>query len=197
MSGIDRITDKILGQARLQAENRVNYSKEAARKNEANLQKRFDRTLEAEKKHAEDKGDEAAKRVIANVMLEGRKKKLAARQEAVNRVFEKAMEKLVAMPEDAYTAFLADLAAGVLGKGKNELILNTSDAGRVGPGLVKALEGRVSGADVVLSEENVSAMGGLIVRNGDIQTNLTIESIMRLEREKLEADVVGIIFESE
>jgi vacuolar-type H+-ATPase subunit E/Vma4 len=40
-------------------------------------------------------------------------------------------------------------------------------------------------------------MGGLIVKSGDIQINLTLESILRLEREKLESDVVGILFGSE
>ena len=99
MSGIDRITSKILDQAKLQAENRVNYAKETAEKAEANLKKRFDRTMEAERRKAEDEGAEAAKRVIANVMLEGRKKKLAARQDAVNLVFDKAVEKIAGLPE--------------------------------------------------------------------------------------------------
>ena len=197
MSGIDRITDKIIEQARLQAKNRVNYALEAAEKAEANLTKRFNRTMESEKKHAASDGDEAAKRVIANVKLEGRKKKLSARQDAVNLVFDKAVEIMAGLPEKDYIEFLSDLAVSVLGKGENHLILNAEDRERLGTKLLKVVIGKAPKKTVVISDETVKSSGGLVVRNGDIQTNLTLESIIRLEREKLEADVVGIIFESE
>lgn len=197
MSGIDRITEKILDQARLQAENKVAYSKEATEKAEASLEKRFDRTMEAEKKRAIDEGAESAKRVIANVKLEGRKKKLAARQDAVNLVFDSAVKKMACLPEKEYVRFLANIAMPALGKGKNELILNTRDRDSVGIKIIEILEEKVPDMKVAVSEETVSSLGGLVVRNGDIQTNLTLESIIRLEREKLEADVVGLIFESE
>jgi len=197
MSGIDRITDKILEQAKLQAANRVNYAKETAQKTEASLMKRFDRTVEAEKRRALAEGEEAAKRVIANVKLEGRKKKLAARQEAVNLVFDRAVEKMAGLPEKDYLEFLSDLAVSVLGEGENQLILNSRDREALGSKLNKAVSKKAPEMKTVISEETVSSAGGLIVRNGDIQTNLTLESIIRLEREKLEADVVRIVFESE
>ena len=197
MSGIDRITAKILEQAKLQAENRVDYAREATEKAEAGLKKRFNRTLEAERIKAAKEGDEAAKRVIANVMLEGRKKKLAARQDAVNLVFEKAINEMTGLPEKDYIEFLADIAAPVLKKGKNELILNNRDKKAVGMKLLKILKEKSPEMMVVVSDESVLSAGGLVVKNGNIQTNLTMESIIRLEREKLETDVVGLIFESE
>lgn len=197
MSGIDRIASKIIDQAKLQAKNRVNYARETAEKDEDNLQKRFVRTMEAERKKAEREGAEAAKRVLANVMLEGRKKKLAARQDAVNLVFDKAVEKMAGLPEQEYIEFLAKLASSVLDKGENKLILNARDKKNVGAKLLDEVVKANAGMKISMADETVSSAGGLVVRNGDIQTNLTLESIIRLEREKLEADVVGLIFESE
>lgn len=197
MSGIDRITEKILEQARLQAANRIAYAKETAQKEEAGLEKRFNRTMEAEKRRAEDDGNEAAKRVIANVRLEGRKLKLSARQEAVNLVFDKAVEKIAGLPKKQYVDFLASLALKAAEDGCNKLILNTRDKEAVGEELLKAIAAEDDSFEMEIAEETVTAAGGLIIRNGDIQTNLTLESIIRLEREKLEAEVVGIIFESE
>ena len=197
MSGIDRITDKILEQAKLQANNRVNYAKDTVAKAEASLDKRFVRSMEAEKKKADDEGNEAAKRVIANVKLEGRKKKLSARQDAVNSVFSKAVEMMAALPEKEYIAFMAGLAESVLADGDNQLIMNAKDQKAIGEKLLEAIEKKTSGMKVSVSEETITSAGGLVVRNGDIQTNLTLESIIRLEREKLEAEVVGLIFESE
>ena len=197
MSGIDRITSKIIDQARLQAENRVNYARETAEKAESNIQKRFDRTIESERKKAEQEGAEAAKRILANVMLEGRKKKLSARQNTVNLVFDRAVEKMAGFPEQEYIKFLAKLASTVLDKGENKLILNARDKENVSSKLLKELVRAHPGMKISLADETVSSAGGLVVRNGDIQTNLTLESIIRLEREKLEADVVGLLFESE
>lgn len=197
MSGIDRITSKIIDQAKLQAENRVNYARDNAEKAESNLQKRFDRTMESERKRAVHEGEEAAKRVLANVMLEGRKKKLSARQDAVNLVFDKAVEEIAGLPEKEYIKFMAGLASSVIYKGENKLILNPRDKKNIGDKLVKELVKEKPGMKISISDDTVSSAGGLIVRNGDIQTNLTLESIIRLEREKLEADVVGLIFESE
>ncbi len=197
MSGIDRITAKILDQAKLQAENRVDYARETAKKAEAGLKKRFNRTMEAERIKAAEEGDEAAKRVIANVMLEGRKKKLAARQDAVNLVFEKVITEMTGLPEKDYIEFLAGLALPVLKKGENELILNNRDKNTIGMKLLKMLKAKSPDMMVVVSDESVLSAGGLVVKNGNIQTNLTMESIIRLEREKLETDVVGLIFESE
>lgn len=197
MSGIDRITEKILEQAGLQAQNKIAYAKEATGKAEASLEKRFDRTMDAEKKRAADEGAEAAKRVIANVKLEGRKKKLSARQDAVNLVFDKAVEKMGNLPEKEYIDFLVNITMAVLVKGNNELILNTRDQETVGSKIIKILREKAPDMKVTVSKETISTSGGLVVRNGDIQTNLTLESIIRLEREKLEADVVGLIFESE
>ena len=197
MSGIDKITEKILDQARLQAENRIIYAKETSEKAEESLKKRFDRTLEYERKKAVDEGEEAAKRVIANVKLEGRKKKLSVRQDAVNSVFNKAVEKIASMPEKEYVSFMAGLALSVLTDGSNELILNKRDRETVSDKILKAVVEKSPGFSVIVSEDTISCAGGLVVRNGFIQTNLTLESIFRLEREKLEADVVELIFESE
>ncbi len=197
MSGIDRITSKIIDQAKLQAENRVNYARETADKTESSLKKRFDRTIESERKKAEHEGAEATKRVLANVMLEGRKKKLSARQDAVNEVFDKAVEKIAGLPEQEYIEFLTKLATSVLEKGENKLILNARDKKNISDKLLKKLIKENPGIKISIADEVVSSAGGLVVRNGDIQTNLTLESIIRLEREKLEADVVGLIFESE
>lgn len=197
MAGIEKIQVKIIEQAQMQAQNRVNYAVETAEKAKSDLKRRFDRTVEAEKVKASAEGDEAAHRVIATVMLEGRKKKLAAKQEAVSTVFEKVAENFAELPETEYVEFLGGMALSVLIEGENELILNEKDNKAVGVKLIDYLKKKDSGINVFLSSETIKTAGGLIVKNGYIQTNFTLESIIRVERERLETDVVKILFESE
>ncbi|MBN1624015.1 MAG: hypothetical protein JXN10_01225 [Clostridia bacterium] len=197
MSGIDRITEKILSQAKMQAENRISYAEEEADKALKNLEKRFERTFEHELKRAEDQGKENADRIIANARLEGRKKKLSARQDTVMKVFDLVAERLAGLPKKEYMNFLCNLALPVLDESDNMIILSEKDKKEIGAELIKTLVERSSGKKVGLSDETARTMGGLIVKSGDIQINLTLESILRLEREKLESDVVGILFGSE
>ncbi|MFO7612130.1 MAG: V-type ATP synthase subunit E family protein [Clostridia bacterium] len=197
MSGIEMITARIIEQAKLQAENRVNYAAETAAKAEEDLKKRFDRTLESEKAKAETEGADAARRVVANSMLEGRKKKLAAMQKAISTVFDKSVERLQVLPRKEYIDFLTNLAVPVLTEGDNILKLNDRDCSEIGSDLVESIEKKAPGMKVSISEECLKSAGGLMVMNGDIQTNLTLESIIRLGRERMEAEVVRILFERE
>lgn len=197
MSGIDRITEKILNQAELQAKNRISYAGEEAEKARSNLEKRFERTKEHEIMKAVEQGKEAADRIIANARLEGRKKKLSAKQDTVNEVFKRVIERLAGLPDEEYVEFLLKMALPVLDDEQNSVILNKKDKAAVGPKLIEALSGKSPGKKIELSDETTQTAGGLIVRSGDIQTNLTLESLIRLEREKLEADVVEILFGSE
>jgi V/A-type H+-transporting ATPase subunit E len=194
MSGIERITDKIFEQARLQADNRVEYAREKAEKEKEALGKRLARTMEAEIAKAEAEGGSQADRIVADVMLEGRKKKLAVKQKAVANVFERALDSIVEMPVDDYADFLIRMILPALEKGENELIFNEKDAKDVGEKVLEKLSSKAAGMKVKISKERLDAKGGVIVKNGDIQTNLTLESIVRMEKEKLEPDVVQILF---
>ncbi len=197
MSGIDRINKKILNQAELQAKNRISYAEEEADKALKSLEKRFERTLEHEMKKAEDLGKETAARIIANARLEGRKKKLEARQDTINQVFDRVAAEMAGLPAEKYIDFLCNLAVPVLDDNENSIILSEKDKGKIGEEIVKAIASKAPGKKVSLSDETVKTAGGLIVKSGDIQINLTLESILRLEREKLESDVVKILFGSE
>ncbi|MBN2557121.1 MAG: hypothetical protein JXB33_00050 [Clostridia bacterium] len=191
------ITARIIEQAKLQAENRVNYAAEAAARAEEDLRKRFERTLEAEKARALAEGDDAARRVIANSMLEGRKKKLAVMQEAISAVFDKSIERLKSLPRKEYIDLLTSLAVPALTEGGNVIKLNKRDCAEIGSDLLGSIERKAPGMKVSISGECLKSEGGLMVMNGDIQTNLTFESIIRLGRERMESEVVRILFERE
>lgn len=48
---------------------------------------------------------------------------------------------------------------------------------------------------LTLSEETRNIMGGFIMVDGDVEINCTFETLVRLEREKLEKEVAGILFQ--
>lgn len=195
MSGIDRIIDKIISQANIQAENETNYVLSKIEKSEKEQKKRFDRSMEGEIAHAKKRASEEYKRVIADAMLECRKNLLNEKVQVINEVFDKTLIHLTKLPETSYINMLANMAKMVLVEGENEIILNTNDNKNIGAKLVKTLKENNKEYNISLSNKTIKSSGGLIVKNGDIQTNLTFEAVLRVEREKLEGEVVKLLFE--
>jgi len=188
------IIEKIISQANQQADNELKYVNSKIDKQLVEQEKRFKRTLESELAHAAIKAQEEHKRVLAGAKLESRKNLLQTKVDLINEVFDKTLEHLVGLSDDEKINFLANVAKGSLLIGDNELMLNSSDAKAIGSKLVKELSANKN-KKVSLCEETVETTGGLVIRNNKIQTNLTYEAILRVEREKLEGEVVKLLFE--
>ena len=124
--------------------------------------------------------------------MEARKNILAVKQEMVEKSFLLAKEKIVSMPADAYTAFLAKLVeeAGVVGD--EEVILSAHDRETVGEALLKAVN--AGGKHLTLSDETRDVSGGLILRRGSIETNCSIDLLLEMSRGELAGKVAGVLF---
>ena len=64
--------------------------------------------------------------------MEGRKAVLAIKQDMVSESFDRTVDKLVALPEEQYTALLARLAAQASVTGDEQIVLNARDRAAVG-----------------------------------------------------------------
>lgn len=159
--------------------------------------------------------------------LEARKLTLAAKQEMVEKAFQRALEQLTTLPDDAYIALLADLAVRASRTGREQVIFSQKDrprfgkqavtmaneklARRVAPKLPDELTGSkagailnkvVTGASAVLSgtgmltlaEESRPIAGGLILRDGPVETNCSFEVLIHLQRETMAAEVAKVLF---
>jgi len=194
MAGIDRIIEKIIVQAKTQATNEKTYVLSEIEKEKAEQEKRFERGLETEIHQATLTGEEEYKRVIANTMLECRKNILSTKVDVINDVFNKVLDYLINLPKDKYVDFMFTLSKKFFVKGENYIILNEKDKSKIGKQLVEKIQSEIKDITVFISEESNKSLGGLIVKNGFVQTNLTFEAILRIEREKLESEVVRLLF---
>ena len=126
--------------------------------------------------------------------MEGRKALLALKQDMVARSFERAVEKLVTLPEAEYIALLAKLAVGASVTGDEEIVLNARDKKAVGDKLVKAANEKLGGGHLRLAGDTGSFRGGLILRRGNIEANCTAELLVDLCREDMAAELAGVLF---
>ena len=125
--------------------------------------------------------------------MEARKSVLSVKQEMVEKSFDLAVQQIVALPDEKYTAFLANLVKKAEPAGDEEIILNAADRARVGEALLKAVN--ADGAKMKLSDETRDIKGGLILRRGSIETNCSVELLVELCRGELSAKLADVLFD--
>ena len=127
--------------------------------------------------------------------MEARRRMLAFKQEMVTEVFSAAAEKLVSLPKDEYVAFLAAQAAKAAATGTEELVFNARDAKELGREVAKAANALLGPkGHLTVSDETREISGGVIVRQGDIEANCAVETLVRLRRGELAAQVAELLF---
>lgn len=131
--------------------------------------------------------------------MEAKKGVLAVKQELVEDAFDAALGRIVDMPAEQYTEFLARMAADAAADGTEEIVLNARDRENVGKAVCKAanelLSSRGKTGKLTVSEDTANISAGVIVRFGGIETNCSADAIIRQQRAALATPVAQILFE--
>lgn len=131
--------------------------------------------------------------------MEAKKSVLSVKQEMISAAFDAAREEIVNMPRDKYTQFLARMAAEAAVSGMEEIVLNARDKAEVGKAVCKAanelLSAKGTPGKLTVSEETADISGGVIVRFGGIETNCSIDALIRQHRSGLSTEVAAALFE--
>ena len=199
MKGIDKITSRILADAEAEcaAVRKESDERCAAIKAEAEkkAQEEYWRLVREGVKDTEQR----VQRMDRTARLEAKKSVLNMKQEAVSRAFDLAREKIAELPERDYVGFLARMASEAAVTGQEEVVLNARDAAAVGAKAVKAanelLAKRNLPGMLTLSAETREMSGGLVLKQGDIEVNCTVDTLLDLSRGELAARVAEVLFE--
>ena len=131
--------------------------------------------------------------------MEAEKSVLSVKQEMISAAFDAAREEIVNMPRDKYTQFLARMAAEAAASGMEEIVLNARDKAEVGKAVCKAanelLSAKGTPGKLTVSEDTADISGGVIVRFGGIETNCSIDALIRQRRSGLSTEVAAALFE--
>ena len=144
--------------------------------------------------------EERVKRLGSAAALEAKKSVLGLKQEMVAEVFDRAVEMLLELPKKEYVDLLAGIAAKAAGNGFEELVFNSKDQRAVGEMVAKAanelLKERGNYGKLTVSELTRDIKGGVIVKQGDIETNCSIEAMVGQYKSELSAPVAAALFDN-
>ena len=199
MKGIDKITSRIIADAeaecaavKKESDERVAAIRE---ENERRAQEEYLRLVREGVKDTEQR----VQRLDRTARLEAKKSILNMKQETVSRAFELAKGKIAELPERDYVAFLAREASEAAVSGQEEVIFCERDRKSVGAKAVKAanelLAAKGMPGMLTLSDTTREFSGGLMLKQGDIEVNCTVDTLLDLARGELAARVAEVLFE--
>jgi V/A-type H+-transporting ATPase subunit E len=134
-------------------------------------------------------------RLASAADMESRKGMLAFKQSLVSDAFLGAVKQLTELPRDEYVSFLAGLAAKAAADGTEELVFNAKDAAAVGADVAKEANALLGAKGrLTVSPQTRDIPGGVIVRQGDIETNCAVDVLVQMQRSALASQVAEVLF---
>ncbi|NLH02218.1 MAG: hypothetical protein GX488_10080 [Clostridiales bacterium] len=198
MDGIKKITDRIAAETR---EEIAAMQAETAEKCRS-IKEYYDKIAQEEYWKAVTAGAQEceiqAQRLSSTAVMESKKSILAMKQETVSRIFEEAEKRICNLPEDRYVDFLARLAGNAISTGLEEVVFNERDKAQYSKAVIKAAneiaKKRGLLPKLTVSEITGDFKGGIVVRQGDIEVNCTVEKLIELSKGEIAAQVADILF---
>ena len=192
MNGIERITERISGDARKESEQILAEARSRAEE----ILSGYRAQAEAEGKELRERGARAAaereERLAGTAQMEARKTILAARQEVVEAAYVRALDRLCSMPEAQYVDALAALLTEASSTGTEEAVFSAKDQ-KAGKAAVAKADA-ASGKKIALSKETADIRGGFLLKGKNVEVNCAFETLVRLQKTETAGAVAKLLF---
>ncbi len=221
MTGLDRITEKIISEARADAAVILDKAREKC----AEIMFAASEEAEEIKAELEEKASKNAESIIAAAKsassMQKRNVMLGAKTDEVEAVFGEAYKELLGLPEEKYCALTAKLISDSLTAElenektnielygeeeaalpeKYELVLNKNDREKYSDKILSELERITIGkldrsilSRIFVAEDTADIDGGVILRFGDTECNCSLETVFSETKRRLEGEIYGLLF---
>lgn len=199
MNGIGNITERILTDARLEAEEVLRKAEAQA----AEVRAAGEKAAQEEYWRRIREGARACEareaRLQKTAEMESKKGVLALKQELLSAAFDRALERLTAMPAAEKTAFLARLACRASSGGGEAVCLCAADRDAVGEAVTaeanRLLKGAGKPAGLTLDPAGAPIRGGLLLKKGSITVNCSAETLVEGLRSSMAGEVAAMLFD--
>ena len=220
MTGLSKITDKILEQARADARARLADADKQCAEISASYERRAEEIKTSAYESARREASQIVSRAKSSEAMIRRNTVLEAKADLIDRTFELAKQEILSLSPERYVEMMTRLLIAVLHRiaedeklrretyGEDEvtevqiyeLLLNERDSARCGKELIESVMARIDAEHrhmaekIKLSDAHARIEGGLILRMGDIEMNCSVEALIGEIRPELESKVNRRLF---
>ncbi|HYF83230.1 MAG TPA: V-type ATP synthase subunit E family protein [Clostridia bacterium] len=198
MAGVEKIKEKILQDAEV----KTNEILEKARLQAKDIEEKANQKAALRAKEISQKSthDISEKRRIINsiVELEMRKDILSAKQQSIEEVFDRALERMNSLDSSKYEKVIFDMLMASVESGEEEILMSEGGKSKLSADFIskanKALEAVGKKGKLKISDETRNISGGFILMGQGVEVNNSFEAVIRLYRDEIEPKVAEIFF---
>ena len=192
----EQVVEKILSDARAEAEkiNRAADEKEAAE------QAQLDEQLDEYKKQTETLAQKASADKKAHLLAAARmdiaKEFLTEKRKILAEVFAQAQKQLQNLPDDQYCELMTKLMLEAVETGDEEVIVDENET-RINHNFIKQVNRKLGPGyhgNLRLSDEKQNIVAGFVLRRGKIKNNVSLEVLLTQARKALEIELAKELF---
>ncbi len=198
MNNIESIIKRIADDAQAQAQQKIDEAQAEAKQILADYEQQAKTLSQQTQERAQKEAAVIAERVESQSGLIRRNMMLQYKRQAIEQAFQKALEVLCAQENDKQVELLSSAAAKYI-TSDAQVLLNEKDSAAFGQSLIDAISEKLKAQNkpyaVSLSPKPASIQGGMILAEGNIETNLSYEILIKNMRDELEAEVAKVLTE--
>ncbi|RKY09408.1 MAG: hypothetical protein DRP65_07850 [Planctomycetota bacterium] len=192
----EQVVERILSEARTQADKVKAEAQEKATAAEAQLETELAEYGKQTEKLAAQEFEEKKARMLAAANMEIKKEYLAAKVALLDEVFEKVRHRIKELSDKEYETFITSLVTKAVESGDEEVLIG-SDEKRIDHSLIKQINRKLGPGykgNLQLAEDRIDIDGGFILRRGKICVNASIEVLLAAARDKFEIELAEELF---
>lgn len=186
---VNNIVNKILEDAKRVEEEAINKAEEKAKEIKEAKNKEVASLVETSKAKAELEGINKKERLIQNAHLQVRNNKLKAKQDIIENVFEKSLEKLSNLSDDEFVEFVKNSLNNIKIEKDGVVILNSKRHKLITSRFVHKIN-----SNLKLADADDTVLDGFIVRVDNVDYNFTFKAIVEGLKSELTSKVAKTLF---
>ena len=183
MSNLDKLVAEILQQAQKEANRMLTKAKTENSEFSEKENKKIQKEVDAINDKAQEEAQALKERVISNANLKSRDMILQAKEELVDDILERVLERLKNIDAKKYLKFVENILKN-LNLSKNAKVIVSKD-------MRLALGDKI--LDYKISDQTVES--GCSIKDGNLIYNNEFSNLIEFNREELEREILNKIFE--
>ncbi len=196
MTGLDKMKSQILDEAKAAAEGKIAEAKAQAEETIRSAKEDAAKQTESILHKSKNDVSNYQERLESSIDLQKRTKILAAKQEVIAEVLEKARAKVEAMEAGEYFSMLLKMVEKYALAQDGEICLCAADLARLPEGFEAEVSriAKEKGGSLKLSGEGKQIKNGFILVYGGVEENCTINAMFDAKKDELSDIVHRLVF---
>ncbi len=219
MVGLEKITEKIIADAKARADEIIADAEQECRKIDAACELKKQQIEQKIESDAVKEGEGIKMRAKSGIAMNKRDSMLSLRANLIDQAFIEAQNQILNLDAEQYRGMLSSLLSKVIcervqsendsirlygediSPAKYEVLMNKKDKDAHGIAIIegarRAIVGKIPSEildKVVLSSKTVNIDGGFVIRCGDVELNCSVKTLVDGIRPALEAEVARVLF---